>query len=126
MDESEGRRGTVVIFDLSLAGFYKWSRRRLELLGFTPVITPYRHDFQIMTFAKLVDGLVVTTDKDFLSFSRAVVLKHDKYEKMYTAMLKGDPRPAPQYGEILSARSEETAPTQERLGLSLSSTSSSS
>ena len=89
VDESEGRRGTVVIFDLSLAGFYKWSRRRLELLGFTPVITPYRHDFQIMTFAELVDGLVVTTDKDFLDFRRAVVLKHDKYEKMYTAMIKG-------------------------------------
>ena len=89
MDESEGRRGTVVIFDLSLVGFYKWSRRRLELLGFTPVITPFRHDFQIMRFAELLNGVVVTTDRDFLSFSRAVVLKHDKYEKMYTAMLRG-------------------------------------
>ena len=79
----------IIIFDLPLVGFYKWSRRRLELLGFTPVITPFRHDFQIMRFAELVDGVIVTTDKDFLCFSRAVVLKHDKYEKMYTGMLRG-------------------------------------
>ena len=88
MDESEEQRGMVIIFDLSLAGFYKWSRKRLELLGFKPIITPYRHDFQIMRFAEIVDGIVVTTDKDFLSFNRAIVLRHDKYEKMYTAMLK--------------------------------------
>ena len=42
-----------------------------------------------MTFVELLDGLVVTTDKDSLSFDRAVVLKHDKYEKMYSVTLRG-------------------------------------
>ena len=77
-----------IIFDLSLKGFYKWCRKRLEYLGFKPMVTPYRYDHQIMIYAELINGIVVTTDKDFLKFKRAVVLKNDKYEKMYVRMLK--------------------------------------
>ncbi|MBB5254921.1 hypothetical protein [Sulfurisphaera ohwakuensis] len=77
-----------IIFDLSLKGFYKWCKKRLEYLGFEPMVTPYRYDYQIMIYAELINGIVVTTDKDFLKFKRAVVLKNDKYEKMYVRMLK--------------------------------------
>ncbi|BCU69764.1 hypothetical protein [Stygiolobus caldivivus] len=81
--------GAYLIFDLPLRGFYNWSRKRLEYLGFRPVMAPYRYDHHIMAYALMVNGVVITTDKDFLKFSRAVVLKVDKYEKMYVRMLKG-------------------------------------
>ena len=81
--------GIPLIFDLSLKGFYYWSRRRLKYLGFNAFITPYKYDHQIMLYARLINGYIVTTDKGFLKCKRAVVLKVDKYEKMYVAMVKG-------------------------------------
>jgi hypothetical protein len=80
--------GIPIIFDLSLKGFYYWCRNRLKYLGFNPFITPYKYDHQIMIYARLIQGYIVTTDKDFLKCERAIILKVDKYEKMYVKMLK--------------------------------------
>ncbi|WP_149528418.1 hypothetical protein [Sulfuracidifex tepidarius] len=80
--------GVPLVFDLPLKGFYRWSRRRVIYLGFRPFVTPYRYDHQIMLYAELIRGYIVTTDKGFPCW-RAVVLDVDKYEKMYVRMLKG-------------------------------------
>jgi len=69
-------------------GFYKWSRRRLRLLGYNPIPTPYKYDDQIILFAKRMDGIIVTADKDFSKYEKSVILKQDKYEKMYTQLIK--------------------------------------
>jgi hypothetical protein len=80
--------GIPLIFDLSIKGFYRWCRRRVKYLGYYPFITPYKYDHQIMIYAQLINGYIVTTDKYFLKCKRAIVLHIDKYEKMYTEMLK--------------------------------------
>jgi uncharacterized protein with PIN domain len=69
-------------------GFYKWSRGRLRLLGYDPIPTPYKYDDQIILFAKMIDGIIVTTDKGFSKYEKSVILKQDKYEKMYTQLIK--------------------------------------
>lgn len=84
----ERHEGIPIIFDLSLKGFYYWCRNRLRYLGFDPFITPYRHDHQIMIYARLIQGYIVTTDKGFRKCKRAIILTVDKYEKMYVRMLK--------------------------------------
>jgi len=41
-----------------------------------------------LTFAKMIDGIVVTTDKGFSRCEKSVIFKQDKYEKMYTRLIK--------------------------------------
>ena len=84
----EGHEGVPLIFDVCVLGFYKWSRRRLRLLGYDPIPSPYKYDDQIITFAKMIDGIIVTRDKDFTKYEKSVILKLDKYEKMYTQLIK--------------------------------------
>jgi hypothetical protein len=36
----------------------------------------------------MIDGIIVTTDKGFSKCEKNVILKHDKYEKMYTQLIK--------------------------------------
>ena len=84
----EGHEGVPLIFDVCVLGFYKWSRRRLRLLGYNPIPTPYKYDDQIILFAKRMDGIIVTADKDFSKYEKSVILKLDKYEKMYTQLIK--------------------------------------
>ena len=84
----EGHEGAPLIFDVCVLGFYKWSRRRLRLLGYDPIPTPYKYDDQIILFAKMIDGIIVTRDKDFIKYEKSVILKQDKYEKMYTQLIK--------------------------------------
>jgi len=69
-------------------GFYKWSRGRLRLLGYNPIPSPYKYDDQIIFFAKMINGIIVTADKDFIKYEKSVILKLDKYEKMYTQLIK--------------------------------------
>ncbi|MCQ4367202.1 MAG: hypothetical protein NO114_06045 [Sulfolobales archaeon] len=84
----EGHEGVPLIFDVCVLGFYKWSRGRLRLLGYDPIPSPYKYDDQIITFAKMIDGIIVTTDKGFSKYEKSVILKQDKYEKMYTQLIK--------------------------------------
>jgi len=84
----EDHEGVPLIFDVCVLGFYKWSRRRLKLLGYNPIPTPYRYDDQIILFAKMIDGIIVTRDKDFIKYEKSIILKLDKYEKMYTQLIK--------------------------------------
>jgi len=84
----EGHEGIPLIFDICVLGFYKWSRGRLRLLGYDPIPSPYKYDDQIITFAKMINGIVVTADKDFSKYEKSVILKPDKYEKMYTQLVK--------------------------------------
>jgi len=84
----EGHEGIPLIFDICVLGFYKWSRGRLRLLGYDPIPSPYKYDDQIITFAKMINGIIVTTDKDFSKYEKSVILKQDKYEKMYTQLIK--------------------------------------
>jgi hypothetical protein len=84
----EGHEGIPLIFDVCVLGFYKWSRRRLRLLGYNPIPSPYKYDDQIITFARMIDGIIVTRDKDFIKYEKSVILKLDKYEKMYTQLIK--------------------------------------
>jgi uncharacterized protein with PIN domain len=84
----EGHEGIPLIFDMCVLGFYKWSRGRLRLLGYNPIPSPYKYDDQIITFAKTINGIVVTADKDFSKYEKSVILKPDKYEKMYTQLVK--------------------------------------
>ncbi|MUM65958.1 hypothetical protein D1867_12125 [Acidianus infernus] len=50
---------------IPIKGFITGARRGL---GFNPFITPYKHDHQIMMYARLIQGYIVTTDKvlDFI------------------------------------------------------------
>jgi hypothetical protein len=84
----EDHEGVPLIFDVCVLGFYKWSRGRLRLLGYDPIPTPYKYDDQIVTFAKTIGGIIVTTDKGFSKFEKSIILKQDKYEKMYTQLVK--------------------------------------
>jgi len=84
----EGHEGVPLIFDVCVLGFYKWSRRRLKLLGYDPIPTPYKYDDQIILFARMINGIIVTRDKDFSKYEKSVILKLDKYEKMYTQLIK--------------------------------------
>ena len=84
----EGHEGVPLIFDMCVLGFYKWSRRRLRLLGYNPIPSPYKYDDQIITFAKMIDGIIVTRDKDFTKYEKSIILKLYKYEKMYTQLIK--------------------------------------
>ena len=84
----EGHEGIPLVFDICVLGFYKWSRDRLRLLGYNPIPTPYKYDDQIITFAKMINGIIVTRDKDFTKYEKSVILKQDKYEKMYTQLIK--------------------------------------
>ena len=84
----EGHEGVPLIFDVCVLGFYKWSRGRLRLLGYNPIPSPYKYDDQIIFFAKMIDGIIVTRDKDFIKYEKSVILKLDKYEKMYTQLIK--------------------------------------
>ncbi|PVU73324.1 hypothetical protein DDW10_02350 [Sulfolobales archaeon SCGC AB-777_J03] len=84
----EGHEGVPLVFDVRVLGFYKWSRGRLRLLGYDPIPSPYKYDDQIITFAKMVNGIIVTTDKGFSKWEKSVILKQDKYEKMYTQLIK--------------------------------------
>ena len=36
----------------------------------------------------MIDGIIVTTDKGFSKYEKSVILKLDKYEKMYTQLIK--------------------------------------
>jgi len=85
---SGNHEGVPLIFDVCVSGFYMWCRNRVKYLGYIPILAPYKYDDQIITFAKMVNGIVVTTDKDFIKFERSIILRHDKYEKMYTQMVK--------------------------------------
>jgi len=80
--------GTPLIFDLCVLGFYKWSKDRLRLLGYNPIPSPYRYDDQIITFAKTIGGIIVTTDKGFSKYEKSIILKPDKYEKMYAQLVE--------------------------------------
>jgi len=80
--------GIPLVFDVCVLGFYKWSRGRLRLLGYDPIPTPYKYDDQIITFARLINGIIVTADKDFSKYEKSIILKQDKYEKMYTQLIK--------------------------------------
>jgi uncharacterized protein with PIN domain len=84
----EGHEGVPLIFDMCVLGFYKWSRGRLRLLGYDPIPSPYKYDDQIILFARMIDGIIVTRDKDFTKYEKSVILKLDKYEKMYTQLIK--------------------------------------
>ena len=84
----EGHEGVPLIFDMCVLGFYKWSRGRLRLLGYDPIPSPYKYDDQIITFARMIDGIIVTRDKGFTKYEKSVILKLDKYEKMYTQLIK--------------------------------------
>jgi len=84
----EGHEGVPLVFDACVLGFYKWSRGRLRILGYDPIPSPYKYDDQIITFAKMIDGIIVTTDKGFSKYEKSVILKQDKYEKMYTQLIK--------------------------------------
>jgi len=84
----EGHEGVPLVFDVCVLGFYKWSRGRLRLLGYNPIPSPYKYDDQIITFAKMIDGIIVTADKGFSKYEKSIILKPDKYEKMYTQLIK--------------------------------------
>jgi len=84
----EGHEGVPLIFDVCVLGFYKWSRRRLKLLGYDPIPSPYKYDDQIILFARMINGIIVTRDKDFTKYEKSIILKLDKYEKMYTQLIK--------------------------------------
>jgi len=36
----------------------------------------------------MIDGIIVTRDKDFIKYEKSIILKLDKYEKMYTQLIK--------------------------------------
>jgi hypothetical protein len=71
----EGHEGIPLVFDICVLGFYKWSRGRLRLLGYDPIPSPYKYDDQIITFARMIDGIIVTTDKDFSKWEKSVIFK---------------------------------------------------
>jgi len=85
-----------LVFDINVAGLARWARRRLELLGVKVEVTPYRADFQIEKYVRLLAReervFLVTTDEDFLMLEReglAIVLPQPlKYEKALTAIIR--------------------------------------
>ena len=84
----EGHEGIPLVFDICVLGFYKWCRGRLRLLGYDPIPSPYKYDDQIITFARMINAVIVTADKGFSKYEKSVILKQDKYEKMYTRLIK--------------------------------------
>ncbi|RLE94202.1 MAG: hypothetical protein DRJ96_09540, partial [Thermoprotei archaeon] len=74
-------------------GLMRRYRRRLELLGYRCLRSPYKYDHQIMMYRRELErrhgvpAVVVTYDKDF--GEGAVVLTQDRrYEEQVTELLK--------------------------------------
>lgn len=78
-----------LLFDVSLKGFYFWSKKRFELIGVKTSLTHYKHDFHIVREAVRKKAIVVTTDKSF-PYEKKIVLpmSKPKYEVWITLILK--------------------------------------
>ncbi|RLI10838.1 hypothetical protein DRO33_05175, partial [Candidatus Bathyarchaeota archaeon] len=92
----------VLVFDVSLSGFFRWARARLEAMGLVAVLSPYTIDWQIVEWAEREFGpggfLVITTDASFPCKDKLVLpvrfrtqrgLGKPKYEKLWTLLAKG-------------------------------------
>jgi len=92
------RTPRTLVFDVSLIGFARWARKRLECLGYWVILPPYKDDEQIVLWAKRTFGddfLIITTDKGFpcerkivlpMSFRTNRGLGKPKYERLYTLL----------------------------------------
>ena len=79
----------TLLFDVSLVGFYRWVRRRLELLGIRVILTRYKNDKDIALEAEKLNAIVVTTDKTFqYPYKIVLPMRRPKYETWLTYLLK--------------------------------------
>ena len=97
---SRARVPRNLIFDVSLTGFARWARKRLECLGYHVIIPPYKEDDHIIAWAEDNFGddfLVITTDKSFpcerkivlpMSFPTNRGIGKPKYERLYTVLCR--------------------------------------
>jgi len=91
----------VLIFDVGLAGFFRWAEKRLRAIGIRACLAPYTIDWQIVEWAEREFGpgnfLIVTTDASFPCKDKVVLPTYfktqkgygkPKYEKLYTLLMK--------------------------------------
>lgn len=86
-----------MIFDIPNIGFARWAKKRLELLGYRVIETPYKYDIAIALYAERLGAIVVTSDKRFPYRKKIVlpqkfvtnsgVIGKPKYEKLYTILM---------------------------------------
>ena len=88
------RPRAVLLFDVCMEGFLRKWRKRLRLVGFECILSPYKDDDQILRFQQLLEEkrdipvVIVTYDKRDFPRTRAIVLNiHDKFEEQITDML---------------------------------------
>lgn len=80
-----------LIVDAPCIGLIKRYRKRLQLLGFK-IIIPwcyFKDDEWLKKLAEREKAIIVTYDKDFVGYDRAIVLtQHKRYEEQITEFFK--------------------------------------
>lgn len=75
----------LLIFDNCVVGFGIRYKHRFELLGYSIVLLKRgKADFYIKELAKKYNAIIVTRDKDFKDYQKAIILSKIKYEEMWS------------------------------------------
>jgi len=76
-----------IIFDYCVCGFGRKYEERFRLLGFSVLFVGEKwKDFVVRKYVEKNNGILVTSDKEFEGYSRAIVLAKRKYEEMWSEL----------------------------------------